>query len=82
MFESNPKIQQAVRVQHKYTDTLMQNQGVMGVSVHPVDGYGMFHPHIFVLMVLVDDDAAVDHIPSVLDDVPVLVKKMASRKLQ
>jgi hypothetical protein len=82
VFESNPKIQQAVRVQHKYTDTLMQNQEVLEVSVRPVDGYVMFHPHIFVLMVLVDDEANVDHIPSVLDDVPVLVQKMASRKLQ
>jgi hypothetical protein len=77
----DPKIEQAVNVQKKYTDSLMQNQHVMGVSVRPVDGYG-YHPEAYALVVLVDDEAAKNHIPSKLDDVPVIVQPIGKIKAQ
>ena len=69
----DPKIEQAVNVQKKYTDSLMQNRHVMGVSVRPVEGY-VYHPEAYALVVLVDDEAAKNHIPTQLDDVPVIVQ--------
>jgi len=69
----DPRIEQAVNVQKKYTDRLMENQHVMGVSVRPVDGY-VHHPEAYALEVLVDDEEAKKHIPTQLDDVRVIVK--------
>jgi hypothetical protein len=81
MFNVDPKIEQAVNVQKKYTDSLMQNQHVMGVSVRPVDGY-VHHPEAYALVVLVDDENAKNHIPSQLDDVPVIVQRVGKIKTQ
>ena len=69
----DPRIEQAVNVQKKYTDSLMQNEHVMGVSVRPVDGY-VHNPEAYVLVVLVDDEEAKKHIPSQLDNVQVIVQ--------
>jgi hypothetical protein len=77
----DPKIEQAVNVQKKYTDSLMQNRHVMGVSVRPVDGY-VYHPEGYALVVLVDDEAAKNHIPAQLDDVPVIVQPVGKIKAQ
>jgi len=77
----DPKIEQAVNVQKKYTDSLMQNRHVMGVSVRPVDGY-VYHPEAYALVVLVDDEANKSHIPSKLDDVPVIVQPIGRVKAQ
>jgi hypothetical protein len=77
----DPKIEQAVNVQKKYTDRLMKNRHVMGVSVRPVDGYG-YHPEAYALVVLVDDEAAKKNIPSKLDDVPVIVQPVGKIKAQ
>jgi len=77
----DPSIEQAVNVQKKYTDRLMQNQHVMGVSVRPVDGY-VYHPEAYALVVLVDDEEAKKHIPSKLDDVPVIVQRIGKIKTQ
>lgn len=71
----DPNIEQAVNVQKKYTDSLMQNQHVMGVSVRPVDGY-VHHPEAYALVVLVDDEDEKNHIPSRLDDVQVIVQRV------
>jgi len=71
----DPKIEQAVNVQKKYTDSLMKNQHVMGVSVRPVEGY-VYHPEAYALVVLVDDEAAKNHIPTQLDNVPVIVQRV------
>jgi len=75
------RIEQAKRVQQKYTDQLMQNQHVMGVSVYPVDGY-VHKPEVYALMVLVDDENAQHDIPSHLEDVPVIIKPIGRAKLQ
>ena len=69
----DPRIEQAINVQKKYTDSLMQNEHVMGVSVRPVDGY-VYHPAAYALVVLVDDEEVKKHIPSQLDDVRVIVQ--------
>jgi hypothetical protein len=79
MFNMDPKIEQAVNVQKKYTDSLMQNQHVMGVSVRPVDGY-VHHPEAYALVVLVDDETT--DIPAHLDDVPVIVQRLGKVKMQ
>jgi len=79
MFHIDPKIEQAVNVQKKYTDKLMQNEHVMGVSVRPVDGY-VHHPETYALVVLVDDEEVKKHIPSKLDDVPVIVQPIGRGK--
>ena len=75
----DPKIEQAVNVQKKYTDSLMQNQHVMGVSVRPVDGY-VHHPESYALVVLVDDESV--DIPAHLDDVPVIIQRVGKIKMQ
>lgn len=79
MFNMDPKIEQAVNVQKKYTDSLMQNQHVMGVSVRPVDGY-VHNPQAYALVVLVDDESV--DIPAHLDDVPVIVQRVGKIKMQ
>jgi len=77
----DPKIEQAVNVQKKYTDSLMQNQHVMGVSVRPVEGY-VHHPETYALVVLIDDEANKNHIPTQLDNVPVIVQRVGKFKTQ
>jgi len=79
----DPRIQQAVNVQKKYTDSLMQNRHVMGVSVRPINGY-VHNPEAYALVVLVDvdDETVKNHIPSHLDDVPVIVKPVSHFKTQ
>lgn len=77
----DPKIEQAVNVQKKYTDSLMKNQHVMGVSVRPVEGY-VYHPEAYALVVLVDDDEAKKLIPKQLDNVPVIVQRVGKIKAQ
>jgi len=77
----DPRIEQAVNVQKKYTDSLMQNQHVMGVSVRPVDGY-VHHPEAYALVVLVDDEDVKNQIPSQLDDVRVIVQPVGRVKAQ
>jgi hypothetical protein len=77
----DPRIEQAVNVQKKYTDRLMQNQHVMGVSVRPVDGY-VHHPEAYALVVLVDDEGIKKQLPSQLDDVPVIVQRVGKIKAQ
>ncbi len=81
MFAMDPKIEQAKRVQNKYTDRLMQNQHVMGVSVQPVEGY-VHKPEAYALVVLVDDHVEPHHIPKVLEDVPVIVQRVNWGKMQ
>ena len=75
------RIEHAVNVQKKYTDSLMRNQHVMGVSVRPVDGY-VHNPKDYALVVLVDDDDAKKHIPKQLDNVPVIVQRVGKIKAQ
>jgi len=77
----DPKIEQAVNVQKKYTDSLMQNQHVMGVSVRPVEGY-VHHPETYALLVLVDDEANRNVVPTQLDNVPVIVRPIGRIKAQ
>jgi len=77
----DPKIERAKYVQNKYTETLMRNQHVMGVSVRPVEGY-VHKPEAYALVVLVDEHAEPNHIPSVLDDVPVIVQRIGRNKKQ
>jgi len=77
----DPRIEQAVNVQKKYTDSLMQNQHVMGVSVRPVDGY-VHNPEGYALLVLVDDEEAKKQIPAQLDNVQVIVKPIGRIKAQ
>ena len=77
----DPKIEAAVNVQKKYTDSLMQNRHVMGVSVRPVNGY-VHNPEGYALVVLVDDDDARKLIPKQLDDVPVIVQHIGKVKAQ
>jgi len=67
------RIERAVNVQKKYTDRLMQNEHVMGVSVRPVNGY-VHHPEGYALLILVDDEDAKELIPKQLEDVPVIVQ--------
>jgi hypothetical protein len=73
MFFMDARIERAVDVQKKYTDRLMQNRHVMGVSVRPVNGY-VHNPEGYALVVLVDDDDARKLIPKQLEDVPVIVQ--------
>ena len=73
MFLMDARIERAVDVQKKYTDRLMQNRHVMGVSVRPVNGY-VHNPEGYALVVLVDDDDARKLIPKQLEDVPVIVQ--------
>jgi len=75
------RIERAVSVQKKYTDSLMRNQHVMGVSVRPTNGY-VHHPDDYALVVLVDDEEVKNHIPSHLDDVPVIVQRVGKIKTQ
>ena len=75
------RIERAVDVQKKYTDSLMQNRHVMGVSVRPVNGY-VHNPEGYALVVLVDDDDARKLIPKQLDDVPVIVQPIGRVKAQ
>ena len=77
----DPKIEHAKRVQNKYTDSLMQNQHVMGVSVRPVEGY-VHRPEAYALVVLIDEHTEEHHIPDVLDDVPVIVQRVGRTKMQ
>ena len=77
----DPKIEQAVNVQKKYTDSLMQNRHVMGVSVRPVEGY-VHHPETYALVVLVDDEANKNLVPTQLDNVPVIVRPIGRGKTQ
>jgi len=81
MFGMDPKIEQAKHVQNKYTDSLMQNRHVMGVSVRPVEGY-VHKPEAYALVVLVDEYVEPHHIPEVLDDVPVIVQRVSRGKTQ
>jgi hypothetical protein len=81
MFGMDPKIERAKHVQNKYTDSLMQNQHVMGVSVRPVEGY-VHKPEAYALVVLVDEHAEPNHIPSVLDDIPVIVQRVGRNTKQ
>jgi len=81
MFDMDPRIEQAVNVQKKYTDSLMKNEHVMGVSVRPVGGY-VHNPEDYALVVLVDDEEAIDHIPSHLDNVRVVVQPIGRIKAQ
>jgi hypothetical protein len=53
----------------------------MGVSVRPVEGY-VHHPETYALLVLVDDEANKSHIPTQLDNVPVIVKSIGRVKAQ
>jgi len=75
------RIERAVNVQKKYTDSLMQNEHVMGVSVRPVDGY-VHHPEDYALLVLVDDEEAKKLIPKQLEDVSVIVQPIGKVKAQ
>ena len=77
----DPKIERAKHVQHKYTDSLMQNQHVLGVSVRPVEGY-VHKPEAYALVILVDEYVEPHHMPKVLDDVPVIVQKVGTTKTQ
>lgn len=81
MFGTDPRIEQAKRVQNKYTETLMQNQHVMGVSVRPVDGY-VHNPEGYALVVLVDEQAEPHQIPNALDGIPVIVQRVGRIKAQ
>jgi len=81
MFGMDPKIAQAKHVQNKYTDSLMQNRHIMGVSVRPVEGY-VHKPEAYALVVLVDEYVEPHHIPEVLDDVPVIVQRVSRGKTQ
>ena len=81
MFGTDPKIEQAKHVQNKYTDSLMQNRHVMGVSVRPVEGY-VHKPEAYALVVLVDEYVEPHHIPKILDDVPVIVQRVGRVKTQ
>ena len=75
------RIEHAVNVQKKYTDSLMQNEHVMGVSVRPVNGY-VHNPEGYALVVLVDDEEAKKLIPKQLEDVPVIVQPIGKVKAQ
>lgn len=75
------RIEDAVNVQKKYTDSLMQNEHVMGVSIRPVNGY-VYHPEGYALVVLVDDEEAKKLIPKQLEDVPVIVQPIGKVKAQ
>jgi hypothetical protein len=75
------RIEHAVNVQKKYTDSLMQNEHVMGVSVRPVNGY-VHNPEGYALVVLVDDEEAKKLIPKQLDNVPVIVQPIGKVKAQ
>ena len=77
----DPRIEAAVNVQKKYTDSLMQNRHVMGVSVRPVNGYA-HNPEGYALVVLVDDDEAKKNIPKQLDNVPIIVQRVGKIKAQ
>jgi hypothetical protein len=79
MFSMDARIERAVDVQKKYTDRLMQNRHVMGVSVRPVNGY-VHNPEGYALVVLVDDDDARKLIPKQLEDVPVIVQPIGKVK--
>jgi len=81
MFTMDTRIQRAVDVQMKHTDRLMKDQHVMGVSVRPVDGY-VHNPSDYALVVLVDEYVEPDHIPSIIEDVPVIVQRVRSSKTQ
>jgi len=77
----DPKIERAKYVQSKYTERLMQNQHVLGVSVRPVEGY-VHKPEAYALVVLVDEYVEPHHLPEMLDDVPVIVQKVGKIKPQ
>ena len=81
MFAMDTRIQRAVDVQVRHTDRLMKDEHVMGVSVRPVDGY-VHNPADYALVVLVDEYVESDHIPSTIDDVPVIVQRVRSSKTQ
>ena len=81
MFGIDPKIEQAKNVQYKYTDSLMQNRHVMGVSIRPVEGY-VHKPEAYALVVLVDEYIEPHHLPKILDDVPVIVQRVGKVKAQ
>jgi len=74
-------MEEAVNVQKKYTDSLMQNEHVMGVSVRPVNGY-VHNPEGYALLVLVDDEEAKKLIPKQLENVPVIVQPIGKVKAQ
>lgn len=77
----DPKIMRAKQVQNKYTDSLMQNEHIMGVSVRPIEGY-VHKPEAYALVILVDEHAEAHHIPDVLEDVPVIVQRVGKTKMQ
>jgi len=81
MFNMDTRIQRAVDVQMKHTESLMKNKHIMGVSVRPVDGY-VHNPEAYALVVLVDEEADRDHIPSTIDDVPVIIQRVRSSRTQ
>lgn len=74
MFNTDEAIELAKKAQKKYTDTLMKNKHVMGVSVAPVDGYSQSKPTEYALVLLVDEDGQRHWFPTKLDDVPVIVQ--------
>jgi len=77
----DPKIERAKHVQSKYTDSLMQNQHVLGVSVRPIEGY-VHKPEAYALVILVDEYVEPHHIPKVLEDVPVIIQKVGTTRTQ
>lgn len=76
MFQTDEAILRAKHVQMKYTDHLMQDKHVLGVSVRPVEGY-VHKPKEYALVVLVDDNLPAGAIPTTLDDVRVIVQRVS-----
>lgn len=74
MFNTDESIEHAKDVQKKYTDSLMKNRHVMGISVQPVDGYSQSRPTEYALVLLVDEAGAKHWFPTQIDNVPVIVK--------
>lgn len=74
MFNTDEAIEIAKKAQTKYTDSLMQNKHVMGVSVQPIDGYSQSRPTEYALVLLVDEGGQRHWFPSELDHVPVIVQ--------
>jgi len=74
MFNTDESIEMAKDVQKKYTDSLMQNKHVLGVSVQPVDGYGQSRPTEFALVLLIDEDGEKHWFPTQIDNVPVILR--------
>ncbi len=77
MFQMDEAIEQAKRVQNKYTDTLMQNKHVIGVSVRPMYGYNQSKPTEYALVLLVEEDGQNQWFPTQIEDVPVIVQPVS-----